>query len=120
MITANDCQFDFYEDLDIIIDARVEVEGFSEGIPGNGNGNDPANEFEPCGYNSAKIVLNINGTEIELEGEASEKALKAIDIRLQSRLKEKAAAIHQDRMIAASEERMRNRMEDILFMKRGA
>lgn len=69
MITDVFCQdvYDLYEDLDVVLDAQIEV----------------------IDYNRT-VTLNVNGTEIKIEGELADKIYKAVESRIDN-LKEQQA-----------------------------
>jgi hypothetical protein len=131
-MTTEKCQFDFADDLEVYPEMWIEVDGFTPGRPGNGNGLDPCNDYEAWDYESKKIILKVNGTEIELPEETAARVLAAISERFEASMDDLAAAVIQDaairaadekaadRMHDAAEKRFRDDIDDILFMKRGA
>jgi len=111
------CQFDFADDLEVYPELRVEIDGFHPGRPSTGGGfTDPTDDYEPWEYEAAKVIINVNGTEIELPAETAEKVLKAVKSRFDAKMDDLAGAIFQDAALRAADDRA----HDEYIMKRGA
>lgn len=69
MITDVFCQeeYDIYEDLDVVLDGKIEIVDFNR-----------------------TVTLNVNGTEIKIEGELADKFYNALEVRINN-LKERQA-----------------------------
>ena len=106
MKTAEKCQFDFADDFEVYPSIAVEIDGFTPGRPSTGGGfTDPTDDFEPWEYEQARVILTVNGTEIELRGEAAAKVLAAVSVRLERKLDDMAAALFQDAALRAADDR---------------
>lgn len=94
MITDVFCQdvYNLYEDLDVVIDAEIEV----------------------IDYNNT-VTLNVNGTEIKIEGELADKIYKAVEVRIDN-LKEKQA---RDYMEWCNDQKAWEYWEEKRYMKEG-
>lgn len=128
MNSAEKCQFDFADDFEVYPGVRVEIDGFTPGRPSTGGGFcDPTDDYEPWEYDQARVIMTINGTEIELPEATAEKALKAVNVRLDAKLDDMAAALYQDAALRAADEvaimqkydeqQLQNDVEKILFAK---
>ena len=115
MNTTEKCQFDFADDFEVYPGVRVEIDGFTPGRPSTGSKGgycDPTDDYEPWEYDQARVIMTVNGTEIELKGEAAEKVLKAVKVRLDAKLDNFAAAIFQDAALRAADEKAMERAYD--------
>jgi hypothetical protein len=90
-------EFDFYEDLDLVTDGRVGVDGYG---------------------NVEFITLNINGKEVRIEGEAADSIFEAIETRVNN----KRENIQEMELVAsleyAAEEKFIRR-EEMKMVERG-
>lgn len=59
-----DFEFDFYEDLDVVMDGKVGTDSYG---------------------NAEFITLNINGKEVKIEGEAADSIFEAIKVRVNNK-----------------------------------
>lgn len=89
----SDFTFGLYDDLDIVIDGRVEITDAEPGCPAPACSNPSSPKFSDPGiglnYNISKIILVINNTEIEIDEETFEKICQALDVRIANKIKEK-------------------------------
>lgn len=120
------CQEEFtvemYDELDVIIDGRLEITDFRPGrpIPACSNPSSPRyyDDGDPMEYEVAKVILNVNGTEIEVDPITAERIIAAVNVRLENKLEDIAGEIMQDAMMDAMEEDFVNRSERMLFGRR--
>lgn len=101
--SQSDFEFDFYEDLNIVMDGKVGTDGYG---------------------NVEFITLNINGKEVKIEGEAADSIFEAIKVRVDN----KRENIQKMEFVAAQEyaaeeafiRREETRMIDNYEMRKGA
>jgi hypothetical protein len=63
-ICQSEFEFDFYEDLDIVMDGKVGTDSYG---------------------NVEFITLNINGKEVKIEGEAADSIFEAIEVKVNNK-----------------------------------
>lgn len=96
-----DFTFDLYDDLDVVMDGRIEITDVDPGYPAPDCNDRSSPKFSDPGapgltYGIKKIILTINSTEIEIEGEAAEKIRQALDVRIVNKIKSKIEEMEED------------------------
>lgn len=114
-----DFTIELYDDLDVVIDGRIEVMNFKpeRQAPACSDHDSPrfSDDGDPVEYDVSKVILTINGKEIEITGESADAIYDAVEIRLTRKLQNIAEATmiddYENAMIDRYEERLLEKME---------
>lgn len=86
-VCQQDFNFNLYDDLDVVINADIQVKDYEPG------------DSPQCA--DCEVTLNINGTEIKIDGETATQIFKAIECRVVNKIddmrKEMIASIQDER-----------------------
>ena len=88
------CQdkFDLYEDLNVVLDAQIEIVDFNR-----------------------VVTLNVNGTEIKIDGEIADKIYNAVEVRINN-FREQQARNYID---WCNDQRSAEYLEEKRYMREG-
>lgn len=117
------CQPDFTvtdEELDVFPEIRFEITDFNPGRPAPACSNPSSLAFsdpgDPMEYEIDRVVLTVNSTEIEITGDARDRILEAVGIRLENKIENIGLMAIQEAAIDAAS----YRFDDMIMHKRGA
>ena len=107
------------DDLEIDIDCRLEITNFKPERQAPSCSNPAAAAFSDSGdsaeYDIDKVILIVNGTEIEIDSVLANKIYDACEIRIDSKVNEMGEALiddsYEDAMIEKYENNLLDKME---------
>lgn len=117
------CQSDFTikdEELDVFPEIRFEITNFRPARlapacsnPSSAAFSDPG---DPAEYDVEKVILTINGKEIEITGDAKDAIIEAVDCRLDNKIENIGFMAIQEAAIDAAV----YKYDDMMMHKKGA
>lgn len=120
------CQSDFIiedEELDVFPELRFEITDFNPGRPAPVCSNPSSPAFsdpgDPMEYNIDRVILTVNGREIEITGEIKDAIIEAVDCRLENKVENIGEMAIEDRLLDIAIENHEAKMEE-KFHRKGA
>ena len=82
-VCQQDFEFDLYNDLDVVIEGKIQVKGYEPGDPGNICYPPTGSQFE-----ETTTILVVNGHEIKIDNETAWQIFKALECRIDNKIED--------------------------------